>query len=193
MAEDIKALCDELGLKKNNLLGHSMGGKVGMTIADKFPDLIDKLVVADIAPKYYPIRHRKIIDGMMAVNLKEIKSRKDADAQLSKYVAEYGIRMFLLKNLDKNPEGGFKWKLNLNAISQHLENVGAATIPEKKIEVPTLFVRGINSNYVEDDDIMEIRKQYAHSTVESIGNAGHWIHAERPEAFAKTVLDFLKH
>jgi pimeloyl-ACP methyl ester carboxylesterase len=192
MAEDIYNLCKKLGLKKINLLGHSMGGKVGMTLAGKYRELLIKLVVADIAPKHYPIRHRQIIDGLLSINISEIKSRTDADVQLSNYVTDYGTRMFLLKNLEKNPHGGFKWRLNLGAISEHLENVGVATIPENKIEVPTLFVRGVNSDYVTDEDIMEIRKYYTQSTVETIGNAGHWIHAEQPEAFAKTVLDFLK-
>jgi pimeloyl-ACP methyl ester carboxylesterase len=192
MAEDVYILCEQLGLKKINLLGHSMGGKVGMTLPDKYPELIDKLVVADIAPKHYPIRHRQIIDGLLAIDIKNISNRKEADTQLSSYISELGIRMFLLKNLDKNHEGGFNWKLNLNAISNHLDNVGLATLPKNKIDIPSLFVRGINSDYVSDDDIMEIRKHYSRSTVETIGNAGHWIHAEQPEAFAKTVLDFLQ-
>jgi pimeloyl-ACP methyl ester carboxylesterase len=69
--------------------------------------------------------------------------------------------------------------------------VGAATLPADKVDIPVLFVRGINSNYITDDDIMEIRKYFSNSRVESIGNAGHWLHAEQPEAFYKTVNDFL--
>ena len=192
MAEDIYLLVKKLGFSKIYLIGHSMGGKVGMTLADKYPGLLKKLIIADIAPKYYPVRHRQIIDGLLSINLKEIASRKEADIQLSNYIPEAGIRMFLLKNLEKNSEGGFKWKLNLNVINNHLENVGQATLPKSKISVPTLFVRGTKSDYVTDEDIMEIRKHYSNSIVESIGNAGHWIHAEQSEAFSKTVLQFLK-
>lgn len=192
MAQDIYVLSNNLGFKKINLLGHSMGGKVGMTIADKYPQLLNKLIVADIAPKYYPIRHRKIIDGLLSINIKQIENRTKAEKQLASYISEPAIRMFLLKNLEKNSEGGFRWKINLDIINNHLENVGQATIPTSKISTPTLFIRGINSDYVSDEDIMEIRKYYSNSAVESIGNAGHWLHAEQPEAFMNTVLKFLE-
>ena len=192
MAEDIYELAVDLGFDHINLLGHSMGGKVGMTIASKYPGFLDKLVVADIAPKYYPIRHRQIIDGLLSINLRQISSRNEADEVLANYVEEPGVRQFLLKNLDRDSEEGFIWKLNLDVINNHLENVGAATIPASMISTPTLFIRGINSNYVTDEDIMEIRKFYSNSSVESIGNAGHWLHSEQPEAFLKTVMDFLK-
>ena len=192
MADDIFKLAENAGYSKIKLIGHSMGGKVGMTMADKYPTLLEKLVVADIAPRHYPIRHRQIIDGLLSINLHSISSRRDADVQLSKYVSEPAIRMFLLKNLDNNSASGFSWKLNLEVINNHLENVGEATTPKNKIDVPTLFIRGINSDYVTDDDIMEIRKYYSKSKVESIGNAGHWLHAEQPAAFINTALHFLE-
>lgn len=191
MAEDIIQLATQLGLPQINLLGHSMGGKVGMTIAGAYPEFLLKLIVADIAPRYYPIRHRKIIDGLLNIDLQQLKNRNEADRQLAEYVQESGLRQFLLKNLDRDAELVFKWKLNLEIINNHLENVGVATFPSNKIVIPSMFIRGINSDYVTDDDIMEIRKHYSNSSVESIGNAGHWLHAEQPEAFVKTVMEFL--
>jgi len=190
MAADIQQLAANLGYSKINLIGHSMGGKVGMTIADRYPALIQKLVVADIAPKYYPIRHRMIIEGLMSINLDMIDSRQEADIQLKNYVPEASVRNFLLKNLERE-HGKYKWKINLDVINNHLENVGMETYPKQEISIPVLFIRGINSDYITDEDIMEIRSYFTHSTVESIGNAGHWLHAEQPEAFVKTVLDFL--
>lgn len=192
MAADIYQLSKNLGFNKINLLGHSMGGKVGMTLADTYPDLLKKLIVADIAPRFYPIRHRQIIDGLLSINMDQIINRREADEQLANFVSVPGIRMFLLKNLEKNDAGGFRWKLNLEVINNHLENVGQATLPTKVISIPTLFIRGINSDYVTDEDIMEIRKYYSNSMVESIGNAGHWLHAEQPVAFMTTALEFLK-
>lgn len=192
MAQDIYQLAQQLGYNHSNLIGHSMGGKIGMTIAGNYPGFLDKLVVADIAPRAYPIRHRKIIDGLLSINLRQIESRKDAEIALKAYVQEAGIRQFLLKNLTRESEVGFKWKLNLEVINNHLENVGEATYPSSKIDTPTLFIRGINSDYVSDDDILEIRSYYSNSKVETIGNAGHWLHAEQPEAFVKTVMDFLE-
>jgi len=191
MAEDLSHLIDDLNLKNINLVGHSLGGKVAMTFAEQHPAIINKLIIADIAPKQYPTRHQHIIDSLIDINLQQIKSRKDADEKLSKSIKEHGIRMFLLKNLDRDESGAFIWKMNLSAIKNNLEIVGLATIPKNKINIPTLFVRGGNSDYITDEDIMEIRKYYTNSTVETIGNAGHWIHAEQPEAFSKTVLDFL--
>ncbi len=192
MAQDIHQLAEQLGYKNIHLIGHSMGGKVGMTIAGNYPGFLKKLVVADIAPKAYPLRHRKIIDGLLSINLGGLESRKEAEMALSVYVHEAGIRQFLLKNLTRDAIDGFKWKLNLEVINNHLENVGEATIPQTKIDTPTLFIRGINSDYITDDDILEIRKYYSNSKVETIGNAGHWLHAEQPDAFIKTVLDFLE-
>ena len=192
MAKDIHDLAATLNHKKIRLIGHSMGGKVGMTIADHYPDLLEKLIVADIAPKFYPVRHQRILEGLLSIPLKQIAGRQEADQKLAKYVPQRGLRMFLLKNLEKDPDGGFRWRLNLEVINRHLENVGEATIPDETIEVPTLFIRGINSDYVLDEDIMEIRRYYARSMVESIGNAGHWLHAEQPEAFLQTAMAFLQ-
>ena len=191
MAEDIYRLSANLGFSSINLIGHSMGGKVGMTLAGEHPGFLNKLVVVDIAPRHYPIRHRKIIDGLLSINLQQIKGRNEADVKLADYVREPGIRGFLLKNLERDLKDGFKWKLNLEVINNHLENVGEATIPSNKISTPSLFIRGINSDYITDEDIMEIRKYYSNSTVESIGNAGHWLHAEQPDAFMKTINEFL--
>jgi len=191
MADDIHHLIDKLQLEKVSLLGHSMGGKTAMLFADMYPELLEKLIIVDIAPRSYPIRHRTIIDGLLSININEIASRKEAGEQLSKYIHELGIRQFLLKNLDRN-DSGFRWKLNLGIINDHLENVGMATFPKKAIKAPTLFVRGINSEYVTDDDVLDIREYFSDVRTETIGNAGHWVHAEQPEAFLKTVLDFLE-
>ena len=191
MADDIYLLAGNLGFNHINLIGHSMGGKVGMTLAAIQAGFLNKLIVADIAPKAYTIRHREIIDGLLSIDLNDLESRKEAERQLAVYVHEAGIRQFLLKNLDRD-KVGFKWKLNLEVINRHLENIGEATFPKIKIETPTLFIRGMNSDYVTDEDVLEIRKYYSNSIVETVGNAGHWLHAEQPEAFVKIVLDFLE-
>jgi esterase len=192
MAEDIYELVSSLAMEKIVLMGHSMGGKTAMLFADKYPDFIEKLIIVDIAPRAYPVRHQKIIDGLLSIDLSAIGSRKEADNQLAGFVPELGIRQFLLKNLDRDDDGAFVWKINLPVIRDHLENVGAATIPTSEIMVPTLFIRGIKSDYVTDEDIMEIRNHFADASIESMGNAGHWLHAEQPEAFLKTITGFLE-
>ncbi len=191
MASDICELADDLGLHTFFLLGHSMGGKVGMTIADTCRGLVRKLVVADIAPKQYPVHHKWILDGLMSIDPATLKSRKEADEILEKYVSQPAIRQFLLKNLRRDHDGRFSWKLNLKVIFKSIEKVGAATLPSEKITIPALFIRGINSDYITDEDILMIRKYFSDSRVESIGNAGHWLHAEQPVIFMKLVEDFL--
>lgn len=191
MSKDIQHLATDLGFDHINLMGHSMGGKVAMTIACNYPAFLNKLIVIDISPKYYPSRHQKIINGLLSINLKGIASRKEADDKLSSFVYEVGVRQFLLKNLERDSEIGFKWKINLEAINNHLKNIGEATIPTNQIATDSLFIRGLNSNYITDNDIEEITKKFPNSRVESIAMAGHWVHAERPESFLKVVNKFL--
>lgn len=191
MADDIYKLARKLNHDKISILGHSMGGKTAITFADKYAKMLDKLVIADIAPRFYPIRHRKILDGLLSINLQAIKSRKEASDHLAGYIPELSLRQFLLKNLDRDDDKAFKWKLNLKIINRHLENVGLDTYPKNIIDIPTLFIRGINSDYITDDDILEIREYFSDVSVESIGNAGHWLQAEQPEAFYNTVKEFL--
>lgn len=192
MAEDIHELTISLGFDSINLMGHSMGGKTAIVFADKYPKLTEKLVVADVSPRAYPVRHQKIVEGLHSIDLKKIESRKEADNKLARFVPEPGIRQFLLKNLDRNDAGAYTWKINLPVIANHLENVGAATIPEAQIQAPTLFVRGTKSEYITDEDIMEIRNHFTEVNVETISNAGHWLHAEQPELFMRNVTSFLE-
>ena len=192
MAADVAELAKDLGHEQINLLGHSMGGKTGIQVAGDYSNLLEKLVVADIAPKYYPVRHRTILDGLLSVRLDQIENRNEAEEQLSHLILEPAVRMFLLKNLEKDPVNGFRWKINLPVIDRHISNVGKDTYPPEPVKIPTLFIRGINSDYVKDEDIMDIRKHFTNSSVESIGNAGHWLHAEQPKAFMDTVMQFLK-
>ena len=191
MAEDISELASDLGFEKISILGHSMGGKTAMVFSGMFPAMLDRLIVADVAPRFYPVRHRKILDGLMGIPLPEIASRKEADDHLARYIPEAGIRQFLFKNLDRDKQGNFSWKLNLKIINEHIENVGEETFPPYPVNAPALFVRGTHSDYITDDDITIIREHFTQATVETIGNAGHWLHAEQPEAFLKVIGEFL--
>jgi len=191
MAADLFDTADDLGIKTFSLMGHSMGGKAAMVAALSDPRRIEKLIVADVAPRGYPPRHRKVIEAMKKVRSAQVGSRQEADRLMAEDIHDRMIRAFLLKNLDRDDQNNFKWKLNLKIISDHLENVGLATYPHWPIEIPTMFIRGINSNYITDDDILDIREYFSNVSVESIGNAGHWVHAEQPEAFFNTAIAFL--
>lgn len=191
MAKDVYELVAFLGFDQIFMLGHSMGGKTAIAFAGEYPDLLSKLVVADIAPRAYPVRHRTILEGLAGIPINDINSRKDADDHLARYVPEVPIRQFLLKNLDRDKQGIFSWKINLKTIKDHIENVGEATFPPYPINIPTLFVRGKHSDYITDEDIAAIREHFTDVSVETIGNAGHWLHAEQPEAFLKVISAFL--
>ena len=191
MVEDLKELLDEEGLDKAFLMGHSMGGKTVMNFALKYPERVEKLIVADIAPRYYPVHHESILEGLNSLDLKSINSRKEADDAMAKYISEPGIRQFLLKSLGRDADG-FAWKINLPVITKNIENVGEA-LPEGGIfEGPTLFLAGANSNYVQQKDLPEILEFFPNYELEFVQNAGHWLHAEQPHAVVEEIRKFLK-
>lgn len=191
MAADLKDFIEQHDLENPIILGHSMGGKVAMFFAINYADLFDKMIVVDIAPRFYPVHHQKILEGLGAVKINEISSRKEAEEQLSEHVKDVGVRQFLLKNLKRDDNGQFAWKLNLPVIRDNIDNVGQAVPSEHAIKKPTLFIRGAKSDYIQDNDKSDIRKIFPQAEIVTIKDAGHWIHAEQPEALYKTVMEFL--
>lgn len=191
MVEDLKELLDEEGLDKAYLMGHSMGGKTVMNFALKYPERVEKLIVADIAPRYYPVHHESILEGLNSLDLKSINSRKEADDALAKYISEPGIRQFLLKSLGRDADG-FAWKINLPIITKNIENVGEALPEGESFDGPTLFLAGANSNYVQQKDLPEILEFFPNYELEFVQNAGHWLHAEQPHAVVEEIRRFLK-
>ncbi len=190
MVEDLKELLDDEGLDKAFLMGHSMGGKTVMNFALKYPERVEKLIVADIAPRYYPVHHESILEGLNSLDLKEINSRKEADDALAKYISEPGIRQFLLKSLGRDAEG-FAWKINLPVITRNIEIVGEALPEGESYEGPTLFLAGANSHYIQQKDFPEILEFFPNYELEFVKNAGHWLHAEQPHAVVEEIRRFL--
>lgn len=191
MAEDVREFLSNNWVHHTHILGHSMGGKTAMHIAVQFPDLVDKLVVIDIAPKRYPGGHNAIFNAMFAIDLKTIKDRQEAEKVLSKWVPEMSVRQFLLKNLRRQKDGGYQWKMNLPVIYQYYQDILAGMTDEHTFEGPTLFVRGEKSGYMLDEDEKLIKQIFPNAQIETIQNAGHWVHAEQPEALFQLVQDFL--
>ncbi len=191
MADDLAETLDILNLESVQLIGHSMGGKTAMFFAQKYPQRLTKLIVADIAPRAYAPHHGEIIAALKTLPLERLKDRNSADNELAKGIPDFGTRQFLLKNLYRNDSGGFSWRFNLEAISAQISEVGKA-MPDSIVETPTLFVRGSKSKYITDQDQRDIAHQFTNVRFETISDAGHWLHAEQPEAFGKVVLDFLQ-
>lgn len=191
MAKDLKAYCDQYKLEDIILLGHSMGGKTAMTFVTKYPKMINKLLVADISPRYYPVHHDAILNGLSNLNFDEIKSRGEADKALSVNVPEVGTRMFLLKNLYWIQKGQLGLRINLPVLKEQVSEVGEALPAYATFNKPTLFLRGDKSEYIGETDASIIKRHFSDSEIVTISNAGHWLHAENPSEFYKAVMDFV--
>ena len=191
MSEDLLNYLNAYNLDEVSLIGHSMGGKAAMTFACMYPERFEKLVVVDIAPKYYPPHHQEILSALNAVEQAKIKSRKDADQILSQYFSESTMRQFLLKNLYWKSSTELTFKFNLKVLSDQIENVGQALHINALFENPTLFIVGQASNYIKETDIELIESHFPDFEIVEIPNSGHWVHAENPDQFFDKVSRFL--
>lgn len=179
MVQDLYDFCVQHDLREINLLGHSMGGKVAMQFALTYPNLVEKLIVADIAPKFYNGNHQQLFAAMKAMPLDEIETRHQADEFMKTYVPEFGVRQFLLKNL-KRVDGKYEWKLNLDVIIDNYDKIMDFDAKGLTFPHPTLFIKGANSNYINPDEFEEYKKIFPLAALKTIEDAGHWLHAEQP-------------
>ena len=191
LAEDLKTYCQTNNLEDIILLGHSMGGKTAMLFASKYPELLSKLIVADISPRYYPIHHDAILDGLSQLDFTTIKTRGEADQVLSNYVSDTGTRMFLLKNLYWVKKGQLGLRINLQSLKEHVSEVGEALPIHATFNKDTLFLRGDRSEYIAEADEAIIHRHFPNAKITTISNAGHWLHAENPKDFYTAVMNFI--
>jgi len=193
MADDIHEFIETHNLHNPILLGHSMGGKTAMFFALKHDGVLDKLIVADMSPRAYEPHHDAVLDALNAVDFSNINTRKEAEAVLSEHISDFGTKQFLLKNIywEDNAAAKMNWRFNLAAITKNYKEILVA-VPDKITNVHTLFIRGQKSDYIADKDIPEIEKRFPTYKLETIENAGHWIHAEQPEDFYNDVIAFIK-
>ena len=191
MVGDLEEFLELHHLENPIIIGHSMGGKVAMNFAVAHPEKLEKLIVVDISPRPYNLEHYVILDGLKAIPIDKITSRQEADAVLAQYVSEADVRQFLLKNLQRKPEGGFGWKINLPVIDKNLPKIGYDLQYKGKFEKPTLFVRGGRSKYVEDADMVRIREIFPKAELETL-DTGHWVQAEKPKEFVELVSKWME-
>ncbi len=192
MVQDLKAYIDEHQLKDIILLGHSMGGKTAMLFAVEFPELIEKLIIADISPRYYPTHHDDILKGLSSLDFDILKSRGEADDHLKRFVSDFGTRQFLLKNLFWETKEKLGLRLNLETLKENVNEVGEALPMHSKFEKDTLFLRGDRSEYISLQDEGIIKAHFPKAKIETISNAGHWLHAENPTEFFDVVNSFIR-
>ena len=192
MCDDLNEFITEHNLQNPILLGHSMGGKVVMYFELKYPGIAKKIIVADISPRAYESLHIEILEALNSVDFLKIKRRKEAETILLKYIPDFRTRQFLLKNIywKDSANNLMDWRFNLTTITKEYFNIGNA-VPDKKSNIETLFIRGEHSPYIREKDISEIEKRFPNYKLETI-DAGHWLHAEKPNEFFEAIINFIK-
>ncbi|MBZ9652601.1 alpha/beta fold hydrolase [Psychroflexus montanilacus] len=191
LAEDIKQYLQDKGLDFASIIGHSMGGKTAMRFATLYPEQVDKLIIVDIAPKYYAPHHQQILEGLTKVSEAKLTSRTDADELLSKYLSEKPIRQFLLKNLYWKTQEELSLRINLEALKQNIEEVGKGLPQDAAYSGETLFIKGENSDYIQESDADDIASHFQSFEIQTIKGAGHWVHAEKRNAFYELSIKHL--
>lgn len=191
MVEDLYNYIQHYQLKFTILLGHSMGGKVAMQFAGTYPELVDKLIVADISPRSYKPHHQGILAALNAVNFSLQNTRKKVEDLVRIYIKEENILQFLLKNVYWKSKGELAFRFNLQSLTEHNSEVGVALPSNMHFNGEALFLKGENSNYITEDDQPLIKAQFPNSKIVIVKNAGHWLHAENPTQFYNEVINFL--
>ena len=192
MAEAVIDLAEHLGFEHFSVLGHSMGGKVAMQIALSHPERVQRLIVVDMSPRQYRRGHDDIFAALKALDPASLTDRKEAAARLAEHITDPGVQLFLLKNLGRRAGGGFEWRMNLPVIDRDYDQLTAPVGNfGDRYEGPALFLRGAKSGYVRDEDIPYIEALFPQAEAVTIAGAGHWVHAEAPEATYEAVRDFL--
>ncbi|HZW62401.1 MAG TPA: alpha/beta fold hydrolase [Flavobacteriaceae bacterium] len=192
MVEDLRHYCDTNQLNQIVLLGHSMGGKTAMLFAATYPERVAKLIIADISPRFYPVHHDVILEGLMHLDNTNLTSRTQADELLKQHISDSRIRQFLLKNLYRKTKDKLVLRLNIPVLKNKVAEVGEAIPNQARYSGNTLFLRGDRSEYIGDQDEGIIKTHFPNAAIQTIPNAGHWLHAENPTDFFNAVMQFLK-
>ncbi len=191
MATDVGWYIASEDLAPVHIIGHSMGGKIAMWLALQNPNLVEKLIVVDIAPREHPPSHRHILSALCDLDLVQLASRKEADAQLASRIPSRRVRQFLLKNLRRTKSGGFEWRMNLPAIRSNYDELrswpGSRSMRSDK---QALFIAGSSSDYITDEDSDAIVEVFSRARFVDV-DAGHWLHVEQPKAFYEICFNFL--
>lgn len=191
MAEDVKTFMEAHWMFRADLIGHSMGGKVAMQLALNYPDMVDKLVVVDMDPGQATDNHRDIFRALLELDLNQIKTRQEADEFLGNRISDTGTRQFLLKNITRNEDGTFAWKMNLPVLWRAYPDILGA-VHGDPFDKPALFIRGGKSDYVKDSEIPAIKQLFPKAEILTIEGAGHWVHADKPAELLAALKGFLE-
>ena len=192
MCEDLIEYIEDYNIKKPIVIGHSLGGKVAMKLAFTHAEILEKLLVADISPRRYNTDfHENLLKILYRFPLEDFSRREDIEEILAETFENRGMRLFLMKNLYRNEDKKFAWRFNIDVLLEKVSNIQEAEFINSKCDVPTLFIRGGESNYVTSEDEIIIKKHFSNFNISTIEAAGHWLHAEKPDLFYDEVIKFI--
>ena len=193
MCADLQAYLDLHALESIELMGHSLGGKVAMRYACERPDVVERLVIVDIAAKPYPPYHDNEFRAMKRIPVAELSNRKEAEELLEPMVPDWALRQFLLTNLVRDEaSGAFRWQVNLDALHASLPHIRQNSLLETdRYAGPVLLVRGANSDFIDDDDVEEMLHWFPHLTESLVAGAGHNVHVENRKGFLLALQEWL--
>lgn len=192
MAADLVRLMDARGVERVSLIGHSMGGKAAMATALLHAGRVARLAVVDIAPVAYRSGFDDYIAAMQAIDLSSLRRRAEVESALAEAVPEPAIRSFLAQNLDSQGET-LRWRANLEVLAAEMSTITGwpAALDEARFDGPALFLSGGASPYVRAEYRDKIMRLFSRAQMQVVGGAGHWLHAEAPQATAEALAGFL--
>jgi esterase len=191
-ADDVTEFLDTHKLFDVTLLGHSLGGKVAIQTAVQSAYYLKKLVIADIANKVYQTSYfEEYMNAMLSIDLSDIQSRKDAEkAFLAQRVVEPAVLQFLLKNLYRDADNNFKWRLNLKALKNNINNILTDIKIEDPVQIATIFMKGSESAYIRPEDETRIKSEFENARIVMIDGANHWLHFSAQDNFITALKNF---
>ena len=192
LVDDLLHYLEAYNLDQVYILGHSMGGKTAMLFAVNYPEKVNKLIVADIAPRYYPPHHQDVLTALNEVDFSVQKSRSDIEDVLKNYIPEFGVRQFLMKNVIRKTKDTFDYRFNLESLTDNYDEITVGLPSFTQFDGNTLFLSGELSGYISVDDVSLINAHFPNNKIVTIKNGGHWLHADNPSDFYGEVYTFLK-
>ena len=191
MVDDIQNYALFHNIEKFSLLGHSMGGNVSMLFAQKFPEIIEKIIIVDIIPKKYKSHHNEIMDGLKSIDFKSKKSRREVDDHMSNYIQDNRVKQFLLKNLYWIDKENLGLKINIDVLYEFKDKLSLELQNNLNYQKPTMFLYGDLSPYVKNSDLPILKSYFTNIQIFKVPQAGHWVHADNPSFFLDRVINFL--
>jgi len=191
LAKDVADTLDSLDIPCCHLIGHSLGGKAAMEFALEFPSRVKKLVVVDIAPKSYDPKDPEALPALKALHLASFSNRQEIEEALSPLIPDRRMRLFLMKNIVREDSGAFSLRIGLHEMENGYSDIWGGLEGGRSVSCAALFLRGENSDLVEEDDIGLIRQFFPQAEVKTVRNAGHWVQVDQPEEFSSLVRSFL--